>query len=95
MRAKPWAQAARTLYRLLDALALSIVLVVDGAKAERVQPHWRLRNETKVTQRAMSPVTISRARPHILAELARRAARPRWRDMPARDFIQAMVGDDA
>jgi hypothetical protein len=87
--------SARTLYRLLDSLAFSIVLVIDGAKVERMQPQWRARNETKVTQRAMSQITISRARPHILAELARRAARPRWAGVDARTFLQAMAGDDA
>jgi hypothetical protein len=80
-----------TLYALLDALALSIVLVVDPAKAARISPSWRPRDETHVRDRALSPRALERARPVILAELARKASRPRWARMPARDFLRAMV----
>jgi hypothetical protein len=83
--------SARTLFRLLDSLALSVVLVIDGAKAERISPSWRPRNERKVRQRALSPTTISRARPHVVADLLRRASRSRWKDTPARDFLQALT----
>jgi transcriptional regulator with XRE-family HTH domain len=83
--------SARTLYRMLDALALSIVLVVDGAKAERVQPQWRPRDERKVRVRAMSPTTIARAKPHVVSELLRRASRPRWQNTSARDFLRALT----
>jgi hypothetical protein len=80
-----------TLYALLDVLALSVVLVVDGAKASRIAPSWRARDEAHVRQRALSPTTIERARPHVLAELAQKAARPRWANVPAKDFLRAMA----
>jgi hypothetical protein len=83
--------STRTLYALLDALALSIVLVVDGAKASRISPSWRQRDQAHVRQCALSPTAIERARPHVLAELARKAARPRWANVPAKEFMQAMV----
>jgi hypothetical protein len=80
-----------TLYALLDALALSVVLLVDPAKAARISPSWRPRNEAKVRDRALSPTALERARPVILAELARKASRPRWASMPARNFLRAVV----
>jgi hypothetical protein len=81
-----------TLDKIMTALGLSFVLVCDPTK---MQSQWRPRDERKVRQRALSPTTISRARPHVLAELARRAARPRWAGVDARTFLQEMAGDDA
>jgi hypothetical protein len=83
--------STRTLYALLDALALSVVLVVDGAKAARISPSWRPRDASHVRQCALSPTTIERARPHVIAELARKAARPRWANVSAKEFMQATV----
>jgi hypothetical protein len=80
-----------TLYALLDALALSIVLVVDGTKVSRISPAWRPRDQAHVRQCALSPTTIARARPVVLAELVRRAARPRWANVPAKEFMRAMA----
>jgi hypothetical protein len=80
-----------TLYALLDALALSVVLVVDGTKVSRISPAWRQRDQAHVRTRALSLTTIERALPAILAELARRAARPRWAGIDARTFIKAMA----
>jgi hypothetical protein len=80
-----------TLYALLDVLALSIVLVVDGTKAARISPSWRARDEMKVRDRALSPRALERTRPVVLAELARKASRPRWKGATARDFVRAMV----
>jgi hypothetical protein len=83
--------STRTLYALLDVLALSVVLVVDGTKAARISPSWRPRDETHVRDRALSPRALERARPAVLAELARKASRPRWKGATARDFLQAMM----
>jgi hypothetical protein len=80
-----------TLYRLLDALGLSLCLLVDPAKVARISPSWRQRDQWKVRDRALSPRALERARPVVLAELARKAARPRWKGATARDFLQAMV----
>jgi hypothetical protein len=81
----------RTLFAMLDSLALSVLFIIDPSKLDRVQPRWRRRAEAMVRQRAISATTIARARPHIVAELARRAARPRWANMAACDFMRAMV----
>jgi hypothetical protein len=59
-----------------------------------MQPQWRRRHEEKVRVRPLSATTIARARPTILAELARRASRPRWANVPAREFMQALVRED-
>jgi transcriptional regulator with XRE-family HTH domain len=91
-RTKP--PTVRTLYRLLDAVALSIVLVVDGAKAARISTSWKPRAEEKVRVRELSPTTLRRARPTILAELSRKAARPRWAGIDALTFMRAMTGDE-
>jgi hypothetical protein len=81
----------RSLDRIMEALGLSFVLVRDAEKIERVQDRWRHRAEARVRHRALSPTTIARARPHIMARLAKRAAHPRWADVPARDFVRAMT----
>jgi hypothetical protein len=81
----------RTLDRVMTVLGLSFVLVVDPSKIERVQSRWRRRDETHVRARQLSQTTIDRARPHVLAELARRAARPRWAGVDAKTFVRAMV----
>jgi hypothetical protein len=91
-RTKP--PTVRTLFRLLDALAFSIVLVVDGAKAARMGSQWKPRDERYVRQRPLSPIVLRRARPTILAELSRKAARPRWAGIDALTFMRAMAGDE-
>jgi hypothetical protein len=83
-----------TLFALLDSLALSVVLVVDGAKLERVGSQWMPRHEEWVRRRALSPTALQRARPVILAELARKAARARWAGVDARTFVKAMAGEE-
>jgi hypothetical protein len=80
-----------TLYALLDALGLSLCLLVDADKVARMSQSWRARDASHVRTRPLSPTTIARARPIVLAELARKAARPRWAEAPAREFLQAMV----
>jgi hypothetical protein len=39
----------------------------------------------------LSPRALERARPIVLAELMRKASRPRWKRATARDFVRAMV----
>jgi hypothetical protein len=80
-----------TLDRVMAVLGLSLVLVIDPEKVSRAQPTWRPRDEARVRARRLSPTTLARARPNVLAELARKAARPRWAEAPAREFIRAMV----
>jgi hypothetical protein len=84
----------KTLQALLDSLALSIVLVIDNAKAARVSPSWQPRDASKVRQRPLSPAVIARAKPHVIAALARQATRPRWANVPARDFMRAMAREE-
>jgi hypothetical protein len=82
----------RTLDRVMAVLGLSFVLVRDPEKEKtaRMLPAWRPRDTSHVRARALSATTIARARPHVIADLTRRAARPRWKDATARDFLQAM-----
>jgi hypothetical protein len=82
-----------TLDRVMAVLGLSFVLVLDPSKIERAQSMWRHRAEAKVRHRALSPTTIARARPHVMARLAKRAAHPRWANVPARAFVQAMMSE--
>jgi transcriptional regulator with XRE-family HTH domain len=86
--------STRTLYAMLDTLGLSLLALVDGAKVSHMSPSWRPRAENKVRQRALSPVTLQRARPIVLRELLRRARHPRWKDTPAPAFLQAMALED-
>jgi hypothetical protein len=79
-----------TITRPLDALGLSITLVTDPSKTARMQPSWRPRNAAQVRQ-LLGEVTLQRARPAIVAQLARRASRPRWANVPAKDFMRAMA----
>ena len=85
----------RTLFALLDSLALSLVLLIDGSKVERISPSWRPRSEAKVREKALSPVALQRARPIVVADLARKASRPRWAGIDARTFLKAMAGEEA
>jgi hypothetical protein len=84
-----------TLDKVLNVLGLSIVLVRDPAKIEAVRVRWTPRARSKVRERQLSPTTIARARPHVLSDLARKAARPRWAGVDARTFIKAMVGENS
>jgi hypothetical protein len=83
-----------TLDRLMTVLGLSWVLVVDPSKVDRVQAQWRPRDASHVRQRALSPITIARARPHVLAELSRTASRSRWAGVDARTFIKALAREE-
>jgi hypothetical protein len=65
--------------------------VIDPTKASRISPSWKPRDASHVRDRALSAKALERARPAILAELARKAARPRWAEVPAREFMRAMV----
>jgi hypothetical protein len=82
---------ARTLFRLLDSLALSVVLLVDPSKADRVQAQWRPRHEAKVRVRRPSQLALQRSRPIIVAELTRKAAKRPGID--ALTFLREMAGD--
>jgi hypothetical protein len=84
-----------TLDKLMSVLGLSFVLVRDPQKIAAARVRWTPRSASKVRQRQLSPTTIERARPHVLADLARKAARPRWAGVDARTFIKAMVGEEA
>jgi hypothetical protein len=86
---------ARTLFRLLDSLALSIVLVVDGTKAARIASSWRPRREEMVRTRPLSPAVLARAKPHVVAALLRTAKHPKHRDTPAPVFLAALMNGDA
>jgi hypothetical protein len=83
-----------TLDRLMAVLGLSFVLVRDPEKIDRVRSRWVPRHMEKVRQRALSLTTIARAKPHVLAALLRRARHPRWKDVPAPAFLQAMAQED-
>jgi hypothetical protein len=83
-----------TLDRLMVVLGLSFVLVRDPEKVERVQSRWRPRAASKVRHRALSATTIARAKPHVLAELARKASRPKWKETPAPMFLRALMQED-
>jgi transcriptional regulator with XRE-family HTH domain len=80
-----------TLDRIMATLGLSWVLVIDPEKVSRISPSWRPRDEGKVRLRRLSPKVLERARPHVIAELARRAARPRWANIPAREFMRSIA----
>lgn len=54
-------------------------------------PSWKPRDAAKVRERHLSPTTIALARPHVLAELMRRAKRPRWAGVDARTFLEEMM----
>jgi hypothetical protein len=73
----------------MTALSLSWVLVVDPAKM-RGQPLPR-RVEAQVRVRAISQSAIAAARPHVLDELLRRAARRKWAGVDAKAFMRAMA----
>jgi transcriptional regulator with XRE-family HTH domain len=83
--------SAKTLYAVLDAVGLSLVLVIDGAKAARISPSWRQRDASHVRARPPSPVAVAKSRPIVLAELARKASRGRYRTMPAPMFLKALM----
>jgi hypothetical protein len=83
-----------TLDKLLSALGLSIVLVNDPEKIEAVRIRWKPRAEAKVRVRALSSTTVARAKPIIVAELLRRASRPRWAGVDAQTFLKAMAGEE-
>jgi hypothetical protein len=79
-----------TVDRLMAALGLSWVLVIDPDKVARMRPAWRPRDQAHVRDRALSAKALERARPVVLAELARKAARPRWAGVDAKTFLKAM-----
>ena len=83
--------STKTLFALLDALALSVVLVHDPSKAERISPTWRRRDESHVRQNPPSPLAVAKSRPAVIAELARKANHARWRTTSASEFMQAMM----
>jgi hypothetical protein len=83
-----------TLDRLMAALGLSFVLVRDPQKIEAARDRWRPRSASKVRVRALSPTTIARARRHVVADLSRKASRPKWRDVPAPMFLRALMQED-
>jgi hypothetical protein len=77
--------------RLMLALGLSYVLITDPDKLARVQSRWKPRDEAHVRATPLSPTTIRKARPAVLEDLLRRAARRKWRGVPAKDFLKAMA----
>jgi hypothetical protein len=81
-----------TLDRVMTVLGLSIVLVRDPEKIDRVQSNWRRRDEAHVRQR-LSRTTLKRALPIIVDDLLRRAARRKWSGCDARTFLRAQVRD--
>jgi hypothetical protein len=80
-----------TVDRIMAVLGLSWILVIDSEKVSRAQPSWQRRDQAHVRTRQLSPTTIARARPAVMAELVRKASRPRWKGATARDFLQAMA----
>jgi transcriptional regulator with XRE-family HTH domain len=83
-----------TVDRLLAATGMSWLFLIDPAKVARVQPLWKPRAASKVRVRELSAITLQRAKPAILAELLRKASRPKWRDMPAPMFLRALMQED-
>jgi DNA-binding phage protein len=80
-----------TIDKVMSVLGLSFVLVRDPEKLDRVTQHpWR--DETHVRSR-LSATTVARAKPLVIDELLRRAARRRWRGVPTRDFLRAQAGN--
>jgi hypothetical protein len=73
---------ATTLAILMDALAVNGVLMADDAKAARMQRAWD--REGRRRERAVRPAAriakaaLARARPLVMAELARKGAVKRW-----------------
>jgi hypothetical protein len=82
-----------TVHRILMVLGLSIVLVIDPQKVAAVRDGWRPRAAWKARQRQLSPTTIARAQPIVMAELARKASRPKWKDTPAPMFLRALMNE--
>jgi hypothetical protein len=84
--------STKTLFALLDAMQLSIVLVNDPGKATGTS--WKRRDETHVRSNPPSAIAVAKSRPIVLAELARKASRARWANVPARDFLMAMAKEN-
>ena len=83
-----------TLDKLMAVFGLSFVLVRDPEKIEAARDRWKPRAASKVRERHLSPTTIERARLYVLADLARKAARPKWKDVPAPMFLRALMSED-
>jgi hypothetical protein len=79
-----------TVDKLMTALGMSWILVVDPEKTVG-RPSFKRRNESQVRRRKVSSITLQRARPAIMAELMRRAARRKWAGVDARAFLRAML----
>jgi DNA-binding phage protein len=78
-----------TVDKVMAALGLSFVLVVDPEKARGDIPPKRV--ESKVRQR-LSSATVERAQPVILATMLRKAVQRKWRGVDAKDFLKAQMG---
>jgi hypothetical protein len=63
---------------LLQLLGLSLVVVDDPVRAARMRDLWLRREEAKVHSNKVGRLTIQRARPFVIRELARAAALARW-----------------
>jgi hypothetical protein len=69
----------QTVDKLMAALGISVVLVIDPSKVGRIESQWERRNSSFVRARKLGKTTLERARPQILSELARAAGKARWR----------------
>jgi hypothetical protein len=76
-----------TVDKVMSVLGLSLVLLVDPSKPRgQASP----RNASKVRQR-LSPTTVARAKPIVLDELLRRAARRPYSNMTPKEFIRSQA----
>jgi len=73
-----------TLDGMLGALGVKLIAAVDDVQVARMQPRWESRDATHVRRRSptrLAAGVVKRARPRVLRELAKNAAKARWRSI--------------
>jgi hypothetical protein len=69
-----------TIDGLLSSLGLKLLVAIDPEQVARMRPRWEGRDKRQVRPAArISKMLLSRARPFVLREAARKAASVRWR----------------
>jgi hypothetical protein len=79
-----------TLDVLLQLLGLSLVVVDSPERRERMKSLWLRRDEGKVHSNTVGRLTIRRARPFVLRELASAAGKARWANTTPEQRREAM-----
>jgi hypothetical protein len=80
-----------SLFVLMDLLGASFpALVEDPAKMARMSDRWERRRMDHVRPTGVGRLTIRRARPHVLRELAKRAGKARWAGLSPEQRREAM-----